>query len=602
MGNVQEIINRSKHFYTYEEKLLEDLSNSSFAQNIYVCGNYNLNFFGNNFIKDLLLPKKPKIRYYELMSKHNDVEGWHFFFAPKGRKFSEMLENIKNFLNDHNESGEFDDFNEGNRDNIGKNVILYFIDENKDNFFNYFINEHNQFELPLFIIIGNSSDNEQIKENINKSINERKRIIDKNIFKFFDISKDIENNYFNLNLNLIDCSAYYNELGDEFKYPKQLINDKLFDRVTDNIIRNFRTINILVCGRAGAGKSTFINGILDTTISRSKRNYECTQRIIKYIHRKLPITFYDTPGMSTEQRMRNIIDLIEKKNNELGDIQNKIHAIFYLFNGKVTRFFYDFENKMLELLLKKYKIPLYFLITQINREEYEENKDIIIINVIKNIENYIESDYAKEKIENNIFCINTIGDNYSEVSYLFNKMYHDFKKYIKFEKIEIYNLKEITWRTNLLQLNSPKDIIPFIIKLSEYIYNNYRILARSIKNKDKGSTLLSSLFLKIINNIFGKKILSTKECRSIIENMGFDLDKESTIKEKNFKSWFKGLYGYQTPAEEEISYLAEKYITLYVNELKQNNEKCLEYINKLRVSLNEAINGLRLISDEWKKK
>lgn len=306
--------------------------------------------------------------------------------------------------------------------------------------------------------------------------------------------------------------------------------------------------------------------------------------------------------MSTEQRMRNIIDLIEKKNNELGDIQNKIHAIFYLFNGKNTRFFYDFENKMLELLLKKYKIPLYFLITQINREEYEENKEIIIRNVIKNIENYIESDYAKENIENNIFCINTIGDNYSEVSYLFNKMYHDFKKYIKFEKIEIYNLKEITWRTNLLQLNSPKDIIPFIIKLSEYIYNNYRILARSIKNKDKGSTLLSSLFLKIINNIFGKKILSTKECRSIIENMGFDLDKESTIKEKNFKSWFKGLYGYQTPAEEEISYLAEKYITLYVNELKQNNEKCLEYINKLRVSLNEAINGLRLISDEWKKK
>ena len=82
---------------------------------------------------------------------------------------------------------------------------------------------------------------------------------------------------------MIDCSAYYNELGDEFKYPKQLINDKLFDRVTDNIIRNFRTINILVCGRAGAGKSTFINGILDTTISRSKRNYECTQRIIKEI-------------------------------------------------------------------------------------------------------------------------------------------------------------------------------------------------------------------------------------------------------------------------------------------------------------------------------
>lgn len=53
--------------------------------------------------------------------------------------------------------------------------------------------------------------------------------------------------------------------------------------------------------------------MLNTAISRSQKGDECTKRIIKYIHRKLPITFYDTPGMSTVGKMTDIINLIKKK-------------------------------------------------------------------------------------------------------------------------------------------------------------------------------------------------------------------------------------------------------------------------------------------------
>ena len=275
-----------------------------------------------------------------------------------------MLENIKQFIEDHDSFIDFDDFNENSKTRLGKTVIMYFVDNNKDNFINYFVNKFNQFKIPLFIIVGNENINNQIKINIDESLKklEVNRIIDSNIFKFTNFSESNENNLISLYMNLIECSAFYNELGDEYKYPKQFMDDKLFDKVIKEIIQNFSTLNILVCGRPGVGKSTFINGILNKIISRCKKGEECSKRIIRYIHGTSPITFYDTPGISTEKIMDTIIELIEKKNIELGEVQSKIHAVFYLFNGKNTRFFMNYENRMFDLIyFNKISYPCIFL-------------------------------------------------------------------------------------------------------------------------------------------------------------------------------------------------------------------------------------------------
>ena len=250
MGSSQEKQDVEKLEKTNEGAIIKDISTAPMNQDIYVCGNYDNKFFQDYFIKDF----------------------------------------------------SFDDFNEGNINRIGKIVILYFFDENINSFLNYFIKEYNQFKLPIMTIVGKKSDNEQLKGNINELIMElpKNRVINKNIFKFSNYDEEIGNYLINININLIESSSFYNELGDEYKYPKQFLDDKLFEEVIKNIFENFSTINILICGRAGVGKSTFINGILETTISRSRKGGECSQRIIKYIHRKLPITFYDSPGMSTE--------------------------------------------------------------------------------------------------------------------------------------------------------------------------------------------------------------------------------------------------------------------------------------------------------------
>ena len=526
MGNNQE----KKDIKNISNITLENLRNNIpdrlYEQNIYVCGNYNNNFF-KNIIKELKFPIKPNIKYYETMAKHKEIKDWHFFFAPKVNNFNEMLENTKKFLEDHEGFDDFDDFNEGSKTLIGKNTILYYIDENKNSFFDYFIKNHNQFHIPLFIIVGVEAEINILKDDIYKSIKKLNsgRIIEQNKFKFCCFEKNIENNLINLNSNLIKCSAYFNELGDEFKYPLQLQDAKLFDNIAKDINKNCATLNILICGRYDVLKSTFINGILHSAVSETFKGGERvhSSRIIKYFHRKLPIIFYDTPGISSAKKVNDIIKFIVKI-NESEIIQNKIHAVFYLFRYKDTRFFYQFESEMFEFIFKKLKLPLYLLGNDINskeeKEDFEEIKSYVVENyslVIKDIEESIDSQYRKENIEKNIFYINVVGNQYSETDKLFEKMFQDFKKNIILEEIDKNNLESITKNNYLIpSFKKPQDIIPHPVKLCHKIYLDYRLFSRSIKAEEKGVTFLSCQLLRRINEIFGKKFLSLDECKEMI--------------------------------------------------------------------------------------
>ena len=91
-----------------------------------------------------------------------------------------------------------------------------------------------------------------------------------------------------------------------------------------------------------------------------------------------------------------------------------------------------YEKRILELLLKNRKIPLYILSNRIkSKEEWEKTKYILF----KNIENVIDIKFMEEKIYNNIFCVGVVGCGYSEIDKLFEKMHNDFRKFIMDEEI-----------------------------------------------------------------------------------------------------------------------------------------------------------------------
>ena len=604
MGSSQESKNLSQFSETDEGKSIVEIGSSSFEQNIYVCGNYDIDFFSKNIINSPPLnPRKPRITNYIKMAEHKHIDEWHFFFSPNFKDYENLEKNVIEFLNEHNNNMDFDDFKENSKTRIGKTTILYFNDENKDKFANYFIKKCFKRLIPFIIFIGNQKENKELKELILKGITDLNRDIDPNIFKFCNFKENLENNLIDLNINLIECAAFYNELGDEFKFPKKFMDDKLMENDLNETIKNFATFNILICGRPGVGKSTFINNMIKAMICKASTGKECSSRIVKYIHRTLPITFYDTPGISTKEKIQVVINLIKNKNKELNESKTKIHAVFYLLSALDSRKFLDFEIEMFKVLLKEFDVPVFFIITKMNDlERIEEEKDIVIQNykeVTKEI-NDIKEDYKNDNVKNYIHFVNVIGKNLTGVDELFLSLYDHFKGKIIEKNIDKENIADLTKQSLIGELNNPNEIIPHPTKLCEQINLSYRLVARSVYSNQKGSTFLSAAFLRNIRNVFGIGNISIESCKKVIEALGFAIDNENKKQKKNFKSWFKWFYDYQTPAEEEISYLANNYIKQYKSELEKNEYKCLQYINKLRINLNKAIEGLNDINKEYR--
>ena len=302
--------------------------------------------------------------------------------------------------------------------------------------------------------------------------------------------------------------------------------------------------------------------------------------------------------------MQEIINLIEKKNQDLNDSKTKIHAVFYLLSGVDARNFMDYEENMFKLLLEKYKtkIHLYFIITKIqNLEKYKNYELPFVINNFKKVTGELNIDRKyKKNLLKYIFYVNVIGENLMGIKELFGKVYDDFKGYIIEEEINKENISKLTDYSLIGKLNNPKDIVEHPTKLCEQINLVYRLMARSIGSYEKGATFLSAAFLRIISNVFGINNMSIDECKRKIKDIGFSIDDKNNKKRKKYKSYFGSFYyKYQTPAEEEISYLADKYIEQYKFELQNDDYKCLEYINKLRIAMNNSIESLNEISKEY---
>ena len=159
-------------------------------------------------------------------------------------------------------------------------------------------------------------------------------------------------------------------------------------------IKNLKTLNIIVAGKTGVGKSTLINAVFRDKLAETGMGKPVTDHMRRISKKGVPLAIYDTRGFELgkevqKQVKQEVIETIRKcLANQ--DINKAIHCIWYCINTASNRVEPE-EVEWLKELSKENQItqvPIIVVLTQsfskknadaLRRMLLEENLDVIQI-------------------------------------------------------------------------------------------------------------------------------------------------------------------------------------------------------------------------------
>lgn len=136
-------------------------------------------------------------------------------------------------------------------------------------------------------------------------------------------------------------------------------------------IKNLKTLNVMVIGKSGVGKSTLINSLFRGNFAETGVGRPVTKEIRKIVKEGYPLAIYDTPGfeLSSDQqtKIKNEILSIIKNGKASKDVNDNLHCIWYCINVGGNRTFDESELSWLRKFTEENKetqIPILVVLTQ----------------------------------------------------------------------------------------------------------------------------------------------------------------------------------------------------------------------------------------------
>ena len=442
--------------------------------------------------------------------------------------------------------------------------------------------------------------------------------------KYENLNKD---NYFNILKYITKFYSYYNELGDTINFEDE--NNSFISR-----------FNILVCGRAGAGKSTFINKILNEKRCREGSGQSVTKKISFYNHSEYPIAIYDTPGFENNETVNNVIEAIKKQNKDFKNMKQSIHLILYLVRyGERT--FLDFEKPVLSQLAD-FNAKMLFIVTKspykINDDQFEEYQDTLtedIEEMFKDVNTNIINKLFGEQfcdLMKSVFPVNSKKEKKDDEEFgldtLFDKCYETFKNeripyeiLLELEKGEEKHIEEILKKYMLFKVyKSRKDIISHAKKMAMKkiikfcFYNSIGSYLPSFGNASNTEKLLCAMTTSLAK-VYARN-LTKNEAKTIVE---LELKKkEDQLKNSKTNSWGRTILTIiSIPLTfvcwpvglgvflfcGNISWFLNYKIGVKISErMAKELELCIPlYLFELSISFNKGIESFKTIKEKYDK-